>query len=185
MTERTGTWRGWPWLNGLLGVVVLALLVYLVVLLAAGARAMPGTTKAERSAQSYAEVRDAASNEITAFLRIDYKDMDSLSAAVLDGATGKFKKQYTATKENLKAAAQSGRAHSTGSVKQVAISELKDDSATVFVAADAVVTNNKTGKAKATKSCPHEGSVCRFYRLKIEMTQTSDGWKMSNLGFVS
>lgn len=146
---------------------------------------MPGTTKAERSAQSYADVRSAASNEITAFLRVDYKNMDSLSAAVLDGATGKFKEQYSATKENLKAAAQSGRARSTGSVKQIGISELKDDSATVFVAADAVVTNNKTGKAKATKSCPHEGSVCRFYRLKVEMTQTSDGWKMSNLGFVS
>jgi Mce-associated membrane protein len=185
LTERTGTWRGWPWVNALLGVLVLALVVYLLVLLAAGSRAAPGTTKGERAEQRYDDVRAAVSKGIEAFLRVDYKNMDPLLDAVLDGSTGTFKQQYAATRSSLKSAAQQAKATSTGTIKQIGVSELKGDQATVFVAADAVVTNSTTTKNPATATCPHKGAGCRFYRLKVGMTDTSDGWKISSLDFVS
>jgi Mce-associated membrane protein len=171
--------------NALLGVLVLALVAYLLVLLAGGAKAVPGTTRGERAQQRYDAVTAAARKEVTAFLRVDHTNMDPLLDAVLDGATGQFKQQYAATRSSLKAAAQQAKATSTGRVKEVGVTELKGRTATVFVAADAVVTNTTTAKNPATAACPHTGAGCRFYRLKVGMAETGDGWKISSLDFVS
>lgn len=183
--QRTAPWRGWTWVNAVLGVLVLALVVYLVVLVSAGAKALPGTTKAERADNRYQDVSAAVSKEIEAFLRVDYRKMDPLMAAVVDGATGDFKQQYSATRSNLKLAAQQAQATSTGTIRQVGISDLKGDKATAFVAADSVIFNKQSKGLTATKACPHANANCKFYRLKVGMTRTSDGWKMSSLDFVS
>jgi Mce-associated membrane protein len=171
--------------NSALGLVAAALVVALVLLLTRSPSVLPGKTKAERAEQRYDEVRAAASKEILAFLRVDYQDMDPLLDAVLAGSTGTFKQQYAATRSSLKSAAQQAKATSTGTIKQVGVSEVNGDRATVFVAADAVVTNSTTTKNPATATCPHQGAGCRFYRLKVGMTDTSDGWKISSLDFVS
>lgn len=184
MTEAAKPGRS-AWLTWVLCALVLALLGYLVVVLAVGARAVPGTARAERTAQQLDDVRAAARAEMSAFLEVDYRDMDPLFAKVLDGATGTFKKQYAASQVDLRAAAQTARAKSSGTVRKVGISRLSGRSALLFVAADSVVTNRQTAKVKATKECPHAGAACRFYRFKIQMTRTADGWKMSSLDLVS
>jgi Mce-associated membrane protein len=185
LTDPNGTRAVWRWVNVVLGVFALGLAVWLVLLLAVGPSVLPGTTKGERAAQKYDDVTAAVGKEVRAFLHVDYKKMDPLLDAVLDGATGKFRQQYAATRPGLKTAAQQAHATSTGTVKEIGISDLQGASATVFVAADAVVTNKSTTKTAATKACPHQGAVCRFYRLKVGMTHTADGWKMSSLDFVS
>jgi hypothetical protein len=183
--ERSRARRGWTWVNGALGLLVISLVGYLVVLLVGGAAAVPGSTKGERAAQRYDAVSAAVRAEVKAFLEVDYRRMDPLMDAVLDGATGDFREQYAATRSSLKSAARQAQATSRGTIREVGISEVRGDRATVFVAADAVVTNKSTAKTEATKACQHAGAVCRFYRLKLGLTLTADGWKTSSLDFVS
>ena len=171
--------------NAVLAVLLVLLVVYLLVIVVVGSRAVPGTTAAERTVATYASVRAAANDEVDAFLEIDYRRMDPLLAKVLDGATGSFRAQYRANRVNLKAAAQAAHAVSTGQVKEIGISKLGSGTATLYVAADAVVRNRSTGKVKRTKACPHDGAVCRYYRLKLTMDRVGDTWKMAGLDFVS
>ncbi len=173
----------------MLGALVLALLAYLVVVLVRGAAALPGTSPAEHAEDSYGSVRAATRGAVLAFLHVDYRNMDAVTGTVVHDSTGKFRKQYAATRVNLKAAAQSARATSHGRIRYVGVSQLAGDQvgdrATTFVAADSVVRNKSSKKAKPTKSCPHQGAVCRYYRFRIQLTRTDDGWKMSGLDFVS
>lgn len=185
MDDARAAGRNWARLNAFLGVLVVALLAYTVIVLVKGNAVTPGTTQAERTSREYDAVTAAATREIDAFLHVDYKDMDPLISSVLAGATGEFKAQYDANKVNLKAAAQSAQATSSGKVRAVGISDIDATSAVVFVAADSVVANKSTTRQKATATCPHAGSGCRFYRFKLGMQKTADGWKMSKLDFVS
>lgn len=185
MSDPTPAGRGVVRLNVALCAVVALLVALLVYVLVRGSAALPWTTSAEATQNGYDDVKAAASSEVTAFLRVDYRHMDPLINDVLDGATGTFRRQYGASRANLKSAAGSAHAVSTGSVKQVGITAMNSQSATVLVAADAVVRNKQTGKVKATKACPHAGAVCRFYRLKLGMRLTTDGWKMATLDFAS
>lgn len=171
--------------NLVLSVLVVLALAAVLVLRFAGSAVLPGTTPAERAVANYAAVRDAAQHEVAAFLEIDYRHMDPLVQKVLDGATGAFRAQYKANQVNLTAAAQAARAVSSGTVKEIGINKISGQNATVYVAADAVVTNRSTGKVKGTRSCPHDGSVCRYYRLKLTMQQVGGTWKMAGLDFVS
>lgn len=173
------------WLNAVLGVLLVALVATTVLVLVKGNRATPGESGAEKISRQYDIVTRAATEEINAFLTVDFKNMDPLVAKVLAGAAGEFKTQYDGSKVNLIAAAQSAKARSEGTVRAVGISDINSTSAVVFVAADSVVSNKTTKKVKATQSCPHAGATCRFYRFKIGMTNTSEGWKMSKLDFVS
>ena len=168
----------------LVGLLVLVLAVTAVVWFS-GPGVLPGKTAAQRTVDHYDAIRAAATSEVGAFLTIDYKKMDPLVQKVLDGATGKFRSQYSASKVNLEAAARSARVESSGKVRYVGIDQLQGGTATVFVAADGVVSNRSTQKVRSTRACPHDAAVCRYYRFKIQLTSTPGGWKMSELGYVS
>ncbi|WP_310963715.1 hypothetical protein [Nocardioides terrisoli] len=183
MTGDRDTGRTLGPVNLVLGAVLLGVVAALVIVLVQGPSPQAEATRG--ASQRYAAVKAATSKEVAAFLDVDYRDMDPLIAKVLAGATGKFRAQYSHTKVNLKAAAEAAKSVSTGKVRQVGLTDVGASTATVFVAADAVVKNSSTGKQRATKQCPHAGAVCRYYRLKIEMTHTAQGWKMSGLDFVS
>jgi hypothetical protein len=66
--------------NAVLAALLALLLVYLLVIVVVGSRAVPGTTAAERTVDTYAAVRAAAREEVDAFLEIDYRKMDPLLA---------------------------------------------------------------------------------------------------------
>lgn len=185
MSPTTPTGRSWRPVNlTLLGVLVVVLVAYVVVL-AAGVRVLPGTSPAERAEKGYHAVTAAATTQAKAFLSVDYRRMDALQAAVLAEATGAFKKQYAATRANLKSSAQQTKAVAVPTIRQVAISKLSGGRATVFVAADEVRTNINTTKSKATKACPHKGATCLYFRFKLSLTDTADGWKLSGVDFIS
>lgn len=184
MTE-PATGRSWTWLNPTLVALLVLVLALTAVVWFSGPGVLPGKTSAQRAADSYGAVRDAARKEVGAFLTLDYKNMDPLVQKVLDGATGKFRKQYRASKVGLESAARSARVEASGKVRYVGIDRLRGKTATVFVAADGVVSNKHTEKVQSTRACPHDGAVCRYYRFKIEMTSTPEGWKISDLGYVS
>lgn len=175
--------------NALLAALLVCLVGYLVALLLVGPAALPVTTPAEHTVQTYQQVRSAVRQEVIDFLHVDYQDMEPLSAKVLAGATGPFRKQYAGKRADLESAARAAKATSHGTVRTIGISALTGDhtgdKATVLVAADSVVHNRASAHAESTPGCPHQGALCRFHRFRIELTRTTEGWKVSRLGFVS
>src|SRR5688572_20390488 len=102
-------------LNLLLLLLGLALGVTLALLLTRGIEALPGETEAEQRSDQYLDVSRAATAEVQAFLGIDHTNVDQQAQAVLDGATGDFKEQYSDELDSLKqsAAAQQSKAVAT------------------------------------------------------------------------
>jgi Mce-associated membrane protein len=164
----------WRITNVVLVLVALILIATTVILFTRGASATPGDSRAETLSRQHEDVTKAARDETTAFLTVDYKNMDPLIEKVLAGSSGTFKEQYSRAKVTLKASAQDSQAVSTGKVLSVGVADIDDSDAVVFVAANSQVTNSSTkGKAQP-----------RYYRLKLTMVRKGDTWLTSNLQFV-
>lgn len=172
-------------LRWLIGLIALGLFAYAIAVVAIGASIVPGKSSAERRVQQYTQLERDVDRAVIAFLTVDYTRIDKLTEAVKDRATGAFLQEYEANEVNLKAAATSAKAQTTGEVKSIGIQELHDDTAVAFVAADSVVKNATTAKVKKTEACPHDGKVCRYYRFKLTMSETDGEWKIAKLEFVS
>jgi Mce-associated membrane protein len=157
-----------------LAVILLGLLGWLVLFAVRGGVAAPGSTPAEERAQEFADITRAARAETRAFLTIDHTKMDELTARVLDGATGSFKKQYQSSLKSLKESATSQESFSTGRVNQIGLSEVDADSASVFVAAASKVKNKGTNGEVEDRS----------WRIKLTMAKEDSRWLVSQLEFV-
>ena len=161
-------------INAVLAVILVSLCAWLVVFAIRGSAAAPGSTPAEERAQEFSDIRRAAREETLAFLTIDYRKMDQLTAQVLEGATGSFRKQYQTSLKSLKESAASQESFSKGRVSEVGLSEVDADSASVFVAAGSEVRN------KGTKGKTED----RSWRIKLTMAKEDDRWLVSQLEFV-
>lgn len=160
--------------NLLLGVMLLALLGWLVLFAFRGVGAVPVTTTAERTAQEYTDITRAARAGTLAFLTTDHTKMDELTDAVLDSATGEFKEQYEESLDSLKEAAESEESISEGRVDEVGLGEVTEDTASAFVAAGSAVRNKGT-----------DGEVeNRTWRIKLTMAKEDGRWLISRLEFV-
>lgn len=162
-------------LNGVLGVLLAALVVGTVYFVVRGPREEPGTAAAATMSRQYGDITAAARRETEAFLTVDYRDMDPAIERVLTGATGPFKKEYARSLAHLRTAARQNRATSKGIVRAVGIRELHPDSAVVYVAADSTVSNQSTG---------HRAQP-RYYRFQLTMTRVGGRWLTAGLRFVS
>lgn len=160
--------------NAALLLALVLLVAWLVLFAVRGSAAAPGSTPAEARAEQYAAVTQAARAQTLAFLAVDHTKMDELTERVLDGATGEFKKQYQTSLKSLKDAAISQESVSTGTVNQIGLGNVDDDSATVFVAAGSKVKN------KGTKGKVED----RSWRMKLTMAKVEDRWLVSQLEFV-
>lgn len=160
--------------RAVLGLILLGLCGWLVLFAVQGGAAVPGSTPAEARAQEYSDISSAARVETLAFLAIDHTRMDVLTARVLAGATGDFKKQYQASLKALKDAAISQQSVSKGHVDQIGLSDVGPDTATAFVAAGSKVQN--TG----TKGLVED----RSWRIKLSMAKVGSHWQVSQLEFV-
>jgi Mce-associated membrane protein len=160
--------------NGVLGVLLIALVAATVFLLARGPQDSPGTRRARAMSATYEAVTAAARREAEAFLTVDYRDMAPTVHRVLAGATGQLRREYQRAAGELEAAARRSRAVSTGSVRVVGIGALGAGSAEVYVAADGRVSNTSTGRHAEP----------RAYRLRLTMTREHGRWLTSDLEFV-
>lgn len=120
------------------------------------------------------EVAEAARAETLAFLAVDYRDMDPIMDRVLDGATGGFKQQYAARREDLKKRAIDNKSVSTGEVVALGVGDLRSDSARVYVAANSEVQDAGTDGARQP----------RYYRLQLDLVREGGAWLTSSLQFV-
>ena len=63
---------------------------------------------------------------------------------------------------------------STGEVVALGVGDMDADSATVLVAANSDVSNNRTGEKPQT----------RYYRLRLDLVREGDRWLTNNVQFV-
>ena len=167
-------------LNAVLAVLVLALLVWVLAIVARGPAAVPDAiapahapTKEQADVLQYDAVKAAAREWTTDFLRVDYQDTDPIMKRVLAGTAQPFRGQYKSSEENLKQLARINRSRSQGTVLQVGVNELHGDKATLYVAANSQVSNKSTKKPQK-----------RFYRMELTMVRRGDSWLTSELSFV-
>lgn len=161
-------------LNVVLLVLAVLLGVALTVLLTRGPEAIPGQTEAERRSQTADEVTKAAAAQVQAFLGIDHDKVDEQAQVVLEGATGDFKNQYADELESLKRSARDQESSAEASVLEVGISEISDDAATVYVAANTEVTSVSTKGEPRTVP----------WRIQLTMAKEGERWLTSGLQFV-
>jgi len=161
-------------LNVVLGLIVVALVLWLGAFAVHGSVAAPGRTPAEEREHELTELRQAARAETVAFLTIDYRHMDRVTDRVLAGATGTFKKQYKSSVKVLKQTAVSQDSTAKGYVKEIGVGTFDSDSGTVFISAGSKVKN------KGTKGKVED----RTWRIRFDMTKVGDRWLVSQLEFV-
>ena len=162
--------------------VVAVLLAAACVVVAVWPTAVPGESASEQANDRDLAVRVAATTVTKAFLDVDYREMDPRIARVLHLSTGTFKNQYETAKADLKAQTQNAKAVATGQVRSVGISDIDDDSAVVYVAADTTVSNTSIEKEKAAGKQVQDH---RYYRFQLNLTKVGDRWLLDDLQFIS
>jgi len=173
--------RRHPALVAVLAVLAL-LLVGACVVVVISPTAVPGTSKAEQANNRVDAVTAAARQVTSAFLDVDYRDMDPRIAKVLSLSTGTFKNQYDTAKVDLKSQAQAAKAVATGAVRSVGVGDIDSKHAVVYVAADTKVTNVSIEKDKAAGKTVQDK---RYYRFQLSLTRVGDRWLLNDLEFIS
>lgn len=162
-------------LNGVLGVLLVALVATAAYVAVRGPAEDPGARSAAAVSREYDDITAAARQETEAFLTVDYQHMDPTVHRVLAGATGQFEKEYRKAEAKLRSDARQSRATSRGRVRAVGIGDLGGGSATVYVAADSTVSNDSTGHRPQR----------RHYRFQLTMTRVGGRWLTADLRSVS
>ncbi|MEV6948604.1 hypothetical protein AB0N07_43145 [Streptomyces sp. NPDC051172] len=123
----------------------------------------------QRRQDLLAAARQSALN----FTSLDYRHYDRDSANVLKGATGDFKKQFTAQTAQLTKLVAENRSVSEGQVLDAGIVRSDAHSGRVLVVADSKVTNTAAPQGEA-----------RTYRLQLDLVYRGGRWLTSDVEFV-
>ncbi|MFF4488721.1 hypothetical protein ACFY0F_19865 [Streptomyces sp. NPDC001544] len=132
-----------------------------------------GLHQQHETAQRRQDVLAAARQSALNFTSLDYRHYDRDSANVLKGATGGFKKQFTAQTAQLTKLVAENRSVSEGQVLDAGIIRCDARSARVLVVADSKVTNTAV-----------PGGQARTYRLQLELVRRGGRWLTSDVEFV-
>ncbi|MEU4845142.1 hypothetical protein [Streptomyces gilvosporeus] len=153
-----------------LPVVLAGVLAVLVVLSGFfGVRLYQQHGEEQRNQNILAAARQSAVN----FTSLDYRHYDRDSKDVLKGATGDFKKQFSAQTKQLTKLVGDNKSVSEGRVLEAGIAKADDKSAQVLVVADSRVTNVAAPQGQA-----------RNYRLQLDLVLEGGRWLTSNVEFV-
>jgi Mce-associated membrane protein len=163
--------------------VVIALVLTAAVLLW-GARALPWTTSAERAGTDARDATTAAKRAVTAFLDVDYRDIDDDSQRVINLSTSPFREQYAGSSTDLRVQTLRAKSVSTATIRVAGVKDVKGDRARVLIGADTVLRTSATRRNRADQSCPHSGARCNRYRFLVTMTHVGDRWLLSHLAEV-
>ncbi|MDQ4086347.1 MAG: hypothetical protein M3165_11070 [Actinomycetota bacterium] len=168
MPTALGTlWSAPPrWLTATLGVL-------LVALLATGAILGWQLREAMAVQDRRTAVLQAATDHVSTFLSIDYRQAPQDTAAVLRTAAGEFERQYSASRDRLHQLVRQNRTVSTGTVLSAGVVSSDADSARVIVVADSQVRNVASPQPQP-----------RHYRLQLDLARQGDRWLVTNLEFV-
>jgi len=144
--------------------------------------AVPGESRAEKADDRAVAVQAAATRVMKAFLDVDYRDMDARIDKVTALSTAPFKNQYQTVAADLKSKAEQAKTVSTGAVVRVAVGDIDEDTAVVYVAADSNVSNTLTEQQKAEGK---DAGGERSFRFQMTMKKVGDRWLLSDLQGIS
>ena len=156
-----------------LGWVSIALIALIVTLLALGVWLFLRWKDARDKQPAYAEAIAAARAETQAFTTLDYRNVDTSTKRVLDGATGTFKKQFGDQRGSIAKLSRTNKSVSRGSISSAGVVSMDKDSARVIVVADSQVSNVNTRTPQP-----------RHYRLQVDLVLRNGQWLTSDLQFV-
>lgn len=120
--------------------------------------------------QPYVDAAATAGQNLTT---IDYRNVDRDIQRVLDMSTGTFHDEFQSRAATFKKTVLKSKSVSTGMVAGAGVQSLGDGSARVLVAVTV-----RTSNAGAPEQEP------RSWRMRIDISQTADGYKASNVEFV-
>ncbi|MDH2390897.1 hypothetical protein QCN29_19295 [Streptomyces sp. HNM0663] len=123
--------------------------------------------------QRHQDILAAARQSALNFTSLDYRHYDRDSKNVLSGATGDFKKQFSAQTEQLTKLVAENQSVSEGRILDAGIVRADERSARVLVAADSKVANVATPEGAA-----------RNYRLQLDLVLEDGRWLTSDVAFV-
>ncbi|MGI9123684.1 MAG: hypothetical protein ACR2JM_02890 [Mycobacterium sp.] len=153
------------------GTVGLALVVVLAALFAGQAYRVYRDRQNEQQRAMFLEVgRQAAINLTT----IDYQRADSDVQRVLDSATGAFKDEFSGRSDAFIDVVTKAQSKSSGSVTEAGIESMDEHEAQVMVALAV-----KTTTMGVTDPSP------RYWRMRLTVSKTDGGAKISKVDFVS
>jgi Mce-associated membrane protein len=124
--------------------------------------------------QRYADILASASKEATSFLNIRYDSAQESIDAVMAGATGEFRDQYSQATDALITLLQDNKSIRTGEVIWAGVVAQDPDSATVILATSGTVQNNQTGANPKAEN----------YRIQVQLVAEKGRWLTSDLQFV-
>lgn len=119
------------------------------------------------------DVLAAARQSALNFTSLDYRHYGRDSGNVLKGATGDFKKQFTAQTAQLTKLVAQNKSVSEGQVLEAGVVRSDERSARVLVVADSKVTNTAAPEGQA-----------RTYRLQLDLVRVDGRWLTSDVEFV-
>lgn len=123
----------------------------------------------------HAAVVDAASEEVHAFVNVDYENLEESIERVRSGATGKFAKEYDKSLEGLRRLMVRNKSVMTGEVIAAGVVFADEKQARVLVATKGTVRNVSTG----------EGGAERNLRIQVDLRYLDGEWLTQDLAFVS
>jgi len=129
---------------------------------------------AKQEAERYGAVIGSATDLTTAFINIDYRTLDENFAAVAEGSTGQFKKDYSDASGPLTDLITQEQSVRTGKVIWAGVVSVDKDSARVIAATEGTVAN------KATEGKP----FAEYFRLQLDLQLVKGEWLTSNVEFV-
>lgn len=136
--------------------------------------AAAGATVPDEETRLYQDVLQAATDQATAFVNIDYQELDASIETVRKGATGTFRDQYDASVDGLRELMTRNKSVMTGEVLSAGVVAADEDSATVLVATRGHVENTQTKGEKQERNL----------RLQLELSKVKGTWLTSDLQFV-
>jgi Mce-associated membrane protein len=120
-----------------------------------------------------AEFSAAARQNVVTLMSLDYNNANEDVQRIIDSATGQFKQDFEAQRDNFVQVAVESKAVTETNVTATGVEEVTDDTAVVLVAAASRVTN-----AAGAKQEP------RTWRLSVNLAREGGQIKMSKVEFV-
>ena len=119
------------------------------------------------------EAVQTARQLVVNFTTLDHRSLRASTSGVLALTAGDFRQEYTNASKELEKVVAENKTVSRGKVLDAGVVSFDSDSARVLVVADSQVTNVATDKPQL-----------RTYRLQLDLSRESSGWRVVELQFV-
>lgn len=119
------------------------------------------------------KVLTAAKTVAESFTTYDYRDLPKGFDRTASGLTPQFRKSYNETSGQLKTVLIKYKAASSSAIKDIGVTSLKPDSATVIAFVDQTISNSENAKPRTDR-----------LRMRLNLKRTDGNWLVDNVALV-